>query len=69
MSGGVWLVSGTCLRTEEVSGCSNTKSIGNIWNRPFSDIALSTSTLYCIKMSMSGVSGSLDGVWMCLDDV
>ena len=23
----------------------------------------------CYKMSMSGVSGSLDGVWMCLDDV
>ena len=30
VSGGVCLVSGMCLRTEQVSGCSNTKSIGKI---------------------------------------
>ena len=63
MSWGVCLVSGMCLRTEEVSGCSNTKSIGKIWIRPYSDIALSSSTLYCIKTSMSG------GVWMVSEGV
>ena len=63
VSGGVCWVSGMCLRTEEVSGCSNTKSIGKIWIRPYSDIALSSSTLYCIKTSMSG------GVWMMYEGV
>ena len=70
ITGGVWvvsgrvcLVSGMCLWTEEVSGCSNTKSIDKIWIRPYLDIALSSSTLYCIKCLCLGVSG-----W-CLDDV
>ena len=45
VSGGVWDVSGMCLRTEKVSGCSNTKSIGKIYIRPYSDIAFSSSTL------------------------
>ena len=66
VSGGVCLVSGMCLRTEEVSGCSNTKSIGKIWIRPYLDIALSSSTLYCKNVY---VWGCLDGVWGCLDDV
>ena len=65
VSGGVCLVSGMCLRTEEVSGCSNTKSIGKIWNRPYSDIALSSSTLCCIKTSMFGSVWMVsEGVWM-----
>ena len=63
VSGGVCLVSGMCLRTEQVSGCSNTKSIGKIWIRPYSDFALSSSTLYCIKTSISG------GVWMMSEGV
>ena len=65
VSGGVCLVSGMCLRTEEISGCSNTKSIGKIWNRPYSDIALSSSTLCCIKTSMFGSVWMVsEGVWM-----
>ena len=72
ITGGVWVVSGCvclvsemCLRTEEISGCSNTKSIGKIWNRPYSDIALSSSTLCCIKTSMFGSVWMVsEGVWM-----
>ena len=63
---GVWMVSGMCLRTEEVSGCSNTKSISKNLIRAYPDIALSYSTLYCKNVI---VWGCLDGVWGCLDDV
>ena len=63
---GVWMVSGMCLRTEEVSGCSNTKSISKNLIRAYPDIALSYSTLYCKNVI---VWGCPDGVWGCLDDV
>ena len=56
---GVWMVSGICLRTEEVSGCSNTKSISKNLIRAYPDIALSYSTLYCKNVI----------VWGCLDGV
>ena len=55
-------------RTEEVSWWSNTKSIGKIWIRPYLDIALSSSTLYCKKTSMS-VDVWVVLLWGCLDNV
>jgi len=59
---GVWMVSG--MWNEEILGRTNTKSIGKFSiSSQYSNIALSPSTIYCIKTPMSG------GVWMVSESV
>ena len=64
MSEGVWIMSRWCLRVSGEASIPNL--LANKYIRPwYSDIAFSSSALYCIKMSMSWgvwiVSGS---VWL-----
>ena len=71
LSGGVWVVSESvwmmsrlCLRVSEDASIQNL--LAEIYIRPwYSDIAFSSSVMYCIKTPMSG--GCLGGVWQCLD--
>ena len=56
------MVSG--MWNEEILGRTNTKSIGKFSiSSQYSNIALSPSTIYCIKTPMSG------GVWMVSESV
>ena len=63
VSESVWMMSRLCLRVSEDASMPNL--LAKIYIRPwFSDLACSSSVMYCIKTPMSG--GCLGGVCGCL---
>ena len=74
VSESVWMMSRLCLRVSEDASMPNL--LAKIYIRPwYSDLACSSSVMYCIKTPMRGVSGwclrvsgwCLDCVWGCIN--